>query len=495
MIYNFTPALIRNIERTYTYAYVSNKYQYAGAEKHYNPISFFEKSLETHNPFTIFMTLDGYAFKKTLNDLTRYHIPYTADEKRRAKVFFDVTEMMKKEKSDYVSLYVEDLENTGVTLYADPYILTTKDTIKVAKIIKSLPVNAKTDNVFYETKLDDRIAQSKEQMDAIKTCLENRISCLIGGAGTGKSFVTATIINQLLLNNKNVKVLAPTHKAKEALQEKMNENGIKLTVSTIHSFAYNNEKTTTHQVVVIDESGMLSTPLFKMIMQKYTDQQLIFVGDKNQIPPVEYGRPFELIQEHFTTSELKDNKRAESADIIALGREILGIPQNANMSHPNIEVVATTKEAFARGAEVVLTYTNSNVKLVNDERKIRNGKPTVSPHYSVDDLIIAKTNKNNWYNGQIFKITSPTTAINTKTKKTITFEDTKELEYNFDLAYGLTIHKSQGSEWDVVAYQPSELDTQNLAYVAVTRAKKKLIIVGDGIKEKYPADRKWRQLK
>ena len=202
-----------------------------------------------------------------------------------------------------------------------------------------------------------------------------------------------------------------------------------------------------------------------------------------------------MIQRRFVTSELKDNKRSESADIIALGREILGIPQNANMRHDNIEVVSTTKEAFERGAEVVLTYTNANVRAVNEEQKVKSGAPAIHPLFSVGDLIISKTNEQGkYYNGQIFKILSYNQAINTSNGRLVTFRTSKDLEYNFDLAYGLTIHKSQGSEWDIVAYQPSELDTQNLAYVAVTRAKKKLIIVGDQIKAEYPADREWRQL-
>ena len=42
--------------------------------------------------------------------------------------------------------------------------------------------------------------------------------------------------------------------------------------------------------------------------------------------------------------------------------------------------------------------------------------------------------------------------------------------------------------------QPSEQDSKNIAYVAVTRAKKRLIIIGDGLKDVYPPERKWRQL-
>ena len=134
------------------------------------------------------------------------------------------------------------------------------------------------------------LISSREQLNALQTCLEYQVSCLIGGAGTGKSFVTANIIDQLILNDKEVAILAPTHKAKEALQQKLNTG----TVRTIHSFVHKPEYC---DAIVIDESGMLSTSLLHSLLKNYTGQQLIFIGDKNQLPPVDYGRPFELIQD------------------------------------------------------------------------------------------------------------------------------------------------------------------------------------------------------
>ncbi|MDK6419951.1 AAA family ATPase, partial [Actinotignum timonense] len=73
---------------------------------------------------------------------------------------------------------------------------------------------------------------------------------------------------------------------------------------------------------------------------------MVFVGDKNQLPPIEYGRPFELLQQSVTVSELKENRRSEAADIIALGKEVIGIPQNANMNTPNIVFAPTIQSAF-----------------------------------------------------------------------------------------------------------------------------------------------------
>lgn len=441
------------------------------------------------------MELDGFAYKRALQSIKKYKIPYTEKQERQAKIYHDITNLMQHYRSDYVSEFLDlkDLDDTGIVLYKPPYCLTTEETMYVVDELRKLPRTRQEFNTVYDQYVPKLLQQSKEQYGALKNCLKSHISCLIGGAGTGKSFVTASIIHQLKKNNKEVAVLAPTHKAREALQDKLDKEEVNAKVRTIHSFVHNPNYC---QAIVIDESGMLSTPLFAKLLENYRGQQLVFVGDKNQIPPIEYGRPFEQIQKLFPTSELKENKRSESADIIALGREFLGVPQNANMPMPNIEVVDDSKTAFDHGAEVALTYTNKNVKDINEEQRIKNGQPTISPGISVGDVIIAKTNnpKRHFYNGQIFTMISPRQAQKRNSTSIVTFKTQKDLEFNFDLAYGLTIHKAQGSEWDIVAYQPSVLDTKNLAYVAVTRAKKKLIIIGNDLKTEYPDEKEWRHV-
>lgn len=483
----FSKALTENIQNTYTYAYVKNAKGYTNSARDYDPLDYFEYLLTKENPFMVFMELEHYAFQNSKNALIRYNIPYTESQERAARVFVDVTNLMQKNRSDVVALHVDDLTGTGIVLYKEPYYLATKDTLYVNDQIRRLPRNKQT----YNVPNFQGLTLSREQQGALETCLSNQVSCLIGGAGTGKSFVTAELIRQLEKNGKKVAVLTPTHKAREALQSKLKD--VKAKAQTIHSFVYG--QATDCDAIVIDESGMLSTPLFAKLLQTYDDQQLVFVGDKNQLEPIEYGRPFEQIQQIFKTAELTENRRSDAADIIALGREILGVPQNANMAMPNIEVVPDAETAFKHGAEVVLSFTNANVKSINEQQRIKNGQWTVSPNFSVGDVIVAKTNeKNRFYNGQIFKIISPFTAQKKDSGQIVTFKDQKDLEGNFDLAYGLTIHKSQGSEWDVVAYQPSDMDYQNLAYVAVTRAQKRLIIVGDGIKTEYKPNREWRHI-
>lgn len=485
----YSKAFTNNIERTFTFAHARNAHQYKGEVSDYNPVAFFDRLVKI-DPFATVMELDNHNFKNAKKALDRYNIPYTIEQERRARIFHDTVTRMVEERSDYVRIpYSEkDVENTGVVILDGNNLATTKQTQAVNQFIRSLPYSKTLQNRFYDDLVSPLIKQSREQLDALKTSVMSQISCVIGGAGTGKSFVTAAIIEQLYANGLKVIILAPTHKAKEALQTKLKRG----TVRTVHSYIHKPSEDA--DVLVIDEAGMLSTNLMYGLINVYRDEQLIFVGDKNQLPPIEYGRPFELIQELANVSKLIGNKRSESKDIIALGREIIGEPFNANTPVENIIQVDTIEQAFKLGAEVLLTYTNADRKYTNETQRIKYGNPSISPQFMIGEEIIAKTNDpDRFYNGQLFRVVDYNKIKEKQTGRIVEIVHRKDLEYNFDLAYGLTIHKSQGSEWDVVAYKPTEKDTRNLSYVAVTRARKKLIIVG-AFPEQYATEREWKQL-
>lgn len=483
----FTRALTNNIKRTFTYSYAKNTGNEVDAGQ-YDPIRFFVQKANK-DPFKAFMTLERYGYKRAKKEIDRYGFEYTPQQERSAKLLFEVTELMNTLKRDFVpKVYFQDIPDLTDTEVADlGGVLTTWKTLDMHNRLNRLSVNKETDNLVYENLLSDSVLSQRDQMAAIKNCLTYHVSCLIGGAGTGKSYVTARIIEQLKANDKEVVILAPTHKAKESLQTKLTDGTV---VRTIHSFIHGYDKS--GDVIIVDEAGMLSTPLCQSLLRSYKNQQLIFVGDKNQLAPIEYGRPFEKIQKRFHTYELTKNRRSESPDIVTLGKEIIGEPTNHNMAFPNIIRVATEQEAFEQGAEVVLTFRNDDVNRVNEMKRVKNGQLAISNKFSVGDTVIAKTNQKQYFNGQIFEVVAYD-RLEDKQGRTVKLNNYRDLEYNFDLAYGLTIHKSQGSEWGVVAYKPSELDTRRLAYVAVTRAKQKLIIIG-GLQSQYQPEEEWLQL-
>src|SRR5574344_811747 len=288
--HRYSEALTNNIERTYTYAHAKNVHGLEVEPHNYDAIETFNQ-LVARDPFGTFMELDSYGFKNTLRALIRYDIPYTAEQERKARVYYEVTQDMEKNRSDVSIGYQDDIAGTGIVKVDDPHIYTTETTIKAKRFIESLPRNKKSFNYIYEDKVPKALLDSAEQFEALKNSVENHVSCLIGGAGTGKSFVTSEIVEQLMLNGKHVTILAPTHKARSALQQKLKRGA----VQTIHSFVYGRGGKT--DVIVIDEAGMIPTELMSKLASVYSGEQLVFVGDKNQLAPIGYGRPFEVIQD------------------------------------------------------------------------------------------------------------------------------------------------------------------------------------------------------
>lgn len=485
----YKKALADNINRVFTFEYAVEKHDFIGSRDSYEPITFFNKMLKTKNPFYVFMELEGHRFQAARNQIVRYKIPYTIDQEKQAKSYTELMEEMANNRSDYAQIYLEIGQDDKIVLLQEPHIYTTKETLNVHSFLTCINTLQKTSNIIYDELITSKIKTNTEQMRALKNCLEYKYSCLIGGAGTGKSFVTAEIINQLLLNGKEVTVLAPTHKAREALQEKLNQRSIPIKVKTIHSYVYKKSET---DVIIIDEAGMLSTELLSKITNVLKKTQTIFVGDKNQLEPINYGRPFERLQKILKVSELFKNNRSEAADIVALGREILNMPQNDSMGHPNIRIVEELEGAYELNPDIYISYKNKTVDKINEHFRLKHNNRSISPLFAIGERILAEKNyAPKYYNGQTFIIDSKNTAINEKTGAKITFSTQTELERNFTYAYALTVHKSQGSEWDNVAFIPSEDDTQNLAYVAITRAKRKLIIVGDKLKGHYEPQEEW----
>ncbi|PJH69457.1 hypothetical protein CVR96_26200, partial [Salmonella enterica subsp. enterica serovar Typhimurium] len=141
MKYPFSEAIINNIKRTYTYAYVKGAHNYLGSPDYYNPFQFFDEYL-AFNPFKAFMELDKHGFKKTLNTLNRYNIPYTPEQEYQAKIYYEVTKQMMNERSDAVRKYTAgDLTATNIVKLNPNYLLTTQDTLDVARFLKQLPKN------------------------------------------------------------------------------------------------------------------------------------------------------------------------------------------------------------------------------------------------------------------------------------------------------------------------------------------------------------------
>ena len=176
---------------------------------------------------------------------------------------------------------------------------------------------------------EGKTALSDHQYAVVKSCLRNRVSILTGGGGTGKTFVAARIIRQVLRDaGAKVIVCAPTGKAAVRCNEALSECGVDAGAKTIHSILgyRGGDDFTVSQIdadlVVVDETSMVDTPLMSKLMLAAENSLVLLIGDPYQLPPVGAGAPFrDMIDHDETAGELTEILRNSGA-IVEAGQYI-----------------------------------------------------------------------------------------------------------------------------------------------------------------------------
>lgn len=384
----------------------------------------------------------------------------------------------------------------------------------------------------------------EDQKNAIKLAIENGVSVITGGPGTGKTTIISCAIEIFKMLNKKFILLAPTGRAAKRLSDTTGLNA-----KTIHRaleinfkqdknlFVYNEENPLSCDVVIVDEVSMVDVLLMNSMLRAIPKgAKLILVGDKDQLPSVGVGNVFADILEsgivpvanltkiyrqgndsliisnaHLINNgkmpvidnkssdfffETKESPEETKQSVVELVTKRL--PKFLGIQAQKIQVLAPLKAGVC-GIE------NLNKELqgvINPQNALKNELVVGTMTLREGDKVMQMANNYNleWkrfdggfeelgkgvFNGDIGKISN----INSQTGEVeITFEDKKIATYprgelsQISLAYAITIHKSQGSEFDVVVIPvvsgPSLILTRNLIYTAVTRAKKMVVLVGD----------------
>ena len=369
------------------------------------------------------------------------------------------------------------------------------------------------------------------QMKAVEQAAKSGLMVLTGGPGTGKTTTTNLMIRYFRKAGKKVVLAAPTGRAAKRMQEATGRYA-----STIHrllevkagekglEFQKNEEDPLDADVILIDEVSMLDMSLALHLVRAVPETaQLILVGDKNQLPSVGPGNVLsDLIGSGVcTVVELKKiYRQASESDIIANAHQILegGELNLSNRSRdfffkpaedPEeirkllLHYVADSLPEFTKEGEIqVLSPMRGRALGVNQlnldlQDRLNPGKKTVRGFRAGDKVIqnsnnykIEKKNRKgkvqngvfNGYMGRVKRIDEEEEYLY------VEFEDGWTVQYDFseleqlELAYALTVHKSQGSEYPVVVipvwdYVPM-LTSMNLLYTAVTRAKKCILLIG-----------------
>ena len=391
--------------------------------------------------------------------------------------------------------------------------------------------NKKLDKFIMELERDTNIIYNFEQISAIKDSFIKNFLVITGGPGTGKTTLIKGIVNlyremNKLSNNelsKELALLAPTGRASKRLAESTN-----VPASTIHRFLKWNKDDNSFQVneynksdvklVIIDEASMIDVYLFSSLLNglRY-DTKIIMVGDYNQLPSVGPGQVLKDIIDSDVVNVIKLDKlyrQSEGSNIIKLAYDINSNNIDTSVFN-NIDTYfipcpsGIVKNNIVEICKKYIDYDYSKFQVLAPMYKTINGIDEinlilqelynpVSPKkneiiindivYRENDKVIQLTNMvdDNVFNGDVGIIDK---IRNGRDKEVIIDFDGNLVTYkpsdfqNFKHAYSISIHKSQGSEFDIVVIPIvkgyGKMLYRKLIYTAVTRAKKELYLIGD----------------
>ncbi len=315
---------------------------------------------------------------------------------------------------------------------------------------------------------------SEEQVQAIQNSLEAGVSIITGGPGTGKTRIIEGLA-QVLVNGfrKTIRICAPTGRAAKRIAE--NQALKKFQPSTIHmlkAMIDSSAKDIEFDTLIVDESSMIDINLFNDLVKMLPlGSQLILIGDVDQLPPVGAGQPFlDLIRsKKIVVSRLSKQFRQGSDSVIPkVARAInKGSPMRRYSSglinlnsimqkkyNPNGEKVFSKMEGekeiqFCAGDKVICTQNDYDID-------VRNGDI---------GYVVNKVGKN----------------IRVEFDGEMKLFHNNKIDY-LDLAYAITVHKSQGSEYPNVVMPIVDdhriMLTRKLIYTAITRGKQNVCLIG-----------------
>ncbi len=393
-------------------------------------------------------------------------------------------------------------------------------------------IDKRLDSMILELEDFFDIKYNSCQLDAIKKSYMKDFLIITGGPGTGKTTIMKGIVELYRLMEKlsyeklndKIALLAPTGRAAKRMSDATG-----MPASTIHRFLKWSRDTNKFQVneynrskvefVIIDEASMIDTYLMASLLKGISSNcKVILVGDDHQLPSVGPGQVLhDLIESHaLQVVELTElYRQGIDSNIISLAYDIRN--QSVNKDIFNVEddltfIECRDNEVIPNICEICNTYKDLNYKkfqilapmykglngidainknvqdIFNSKSRTKKEKVIGEFNFREDDKVIQLTNMpdDNVYNGDIGIID----RIQSSPKSEIHIDfDGNLVKYtpanfiNFKSAYSISIHKAQGSEFDVVvipivnAY--NKMLYQKLIYTGVTRAKKKLYIVGD----------------
>ena len=378
------------------------------------------------------------------------------------------------------------------------------------------------------------------QRKAIAAALQNGVFILTGGPGTGKTTTINAIIELFEQMGEKVLLAAPTGRAAKRMTELTGREAktlhrlleVDFRSGDLPSFRRGERNPLDAGVIVVDEMSMVDTLLFESLLRAMRlTCRLILVGDADQLPSVGAGNLLRdmIASETLCTVELREIFRQAAQSMIVtnahrivrgehpelavrdndffflpgenpedVAQTLLGLitrrlPKAYGLSPQEIQVLSPTRRSELGTAELNRRLQAALNPPCPEKREFKIAGNTFREG---DKIMQTKNNYNvTWaredgesgagvYNGDIGEILQ----IDTSTRVALLRFDERRAEYSFDmaveleLAYAVTVHKAQGSEFEAVVIPlmggSRNLYYRNLLYTAVTRAKRLLILLG-----------------
>ena len=498
---------------------------------------------EDHHPLRI-RAMIMYLFKTITYQQGHTYLPkdafieMAAKRLSKAETFIDETVVLN---------HIEDLiKEHKLSIEEDRLALRTienaeKEIIQKIKILNAAPQpvdDAKIKQLINEFETLENIRYSEKQRNAIHQALSHRLMILTGGPGTGKTTVIKGLIHVYYTyydlkkpsfeQASLIHLIAPTGRAAKRMQE-----STQAYAQTIHrflgysfdgSFAYDKTHQVEGNLFIVDESSMIDVHLASQLLQSLPDYaNVIFVGDDAQLPSVGPGQIFrDLIESKMIPTITLDviHRQAHDSHIIDLAQQIRkgSLPEHLDVQYEDRYIFKESPQNFQTRLKKAIDYLlgfgydlqediqvlipmykgplgidETNRFLQETYNKETLGLSHGNRVFKLGDKVLQLTNQieDGVMNGDQGKVVDIDLEIE---EVTVQFLDVtvkyrpKDL-VNLTLAYAMSIHKSQGSEYKVVIMPIFSSYTimlkRKLIYTGITRAKERILILGHIDKLQY----------
>jgi exodeoxyribonuclease V alpha subunit len=480
-----------------------------------------------------------YSLREQTYSQGHVYLPYqilaqkTRETLEKGKIQGDV------DKNDIVRVMMDMIQNKELVMENDsaiylPFYHTCeiRAAQKLRALIQTQPRKFSIDlnKLIQQMEKKQKIRFAKQQKEAFLTLPKSNVIVITGGPGTGKTTIVKGIIDIYRANFPGCRVIlaAPTGRAAKRMEE-----ATKIPAKTIHrllEFRPSGDKIVCGKdehnpieadVIIIDESSMIDVALLATFLKAVKPTtSLILVGDIDQLPSVGAGSVLkdiiecqkvpvvylnEIFRQGETSNIVINARKVNSGDAdLQLGEDFIFIKETDitaiarlvkqhylveihRQGMPNLQelqIITPLRRKTETGVEQLNALLQETVNPKNPKKaELRYGSHTFRRY---DKVMQYRNNyEKDIYNGDMGIIESVSAESNILLVRMESglVEFTKDDLDELQLAYAMTIHKSQGCEYETViiplCMEHKRMLQRNLIYTAITRAKSKVILIGD----------------